>query len=150
MALITDELRGWIGRTQPIGPIEITRNDIVKYSLATQQRSATYLRGDEAPPLFLFGALRPLVSIDELGPDGLAGDPLVPKLPLERVMAGGSKIRFHRAVKPGDILVGERELHEIYEKHGASGPLLFIVYKITLTIDGGELVLEETQTRIAR
>ena len=148
--LITDELRAWIGRSLPIDPIEITRNDIVKYSLATQQRSETYLRGDEAPPLFLFGALRPLVAIDELGPDGLAGDPLVPKLPLERVMAGGSKIRFHRVVKPGDVLVGKRELAEIYEKNGASGPLLFIVYKITLTTDGGELVLEETQTRIAR
>ena len=148
--MITDEIRAWIGRSQPIDRIEITRNDIVKYSLATQQRSDTYRRGDEAPPLFLFGALRPLVPLDELGPDGLAGDPLLPKLPLERVMAGGSKIRFHRAVKPGDVLVGKRVLAEIHEKRGASGPLLFIVYKITLKTEGGELVLEETQTRIAR
>ena len=80
----------------------------------------------------------------------LVSDPLLPKLPLERVMAGGSKIRFHRAIRPGDVLVGKRELEDLYQKQGASGPLLFIIYKMTVTTESGELVMEETQTRIAR
>jgi 3-methylfumaryl-CoA hydratase len=148
--LIDDDLRSWIGRSESLGPVEITRGEIVKYALATEQRSETFQRGDEAPLLFLFGALRRPVPLDGLGPDGLAPDPLLPRLPLERVMAGGSKITRHRSVRPGDVLVGTRTLTDLYEKRGASGPLIFVVYQLEVTTDSGEPVMSETQTRIAR
>jgi hypothetical protein len=60
--------------------------------------------GDEAPPMFLFGADRPLTPLAELGPDGLRADTLMPELPLKRVMAGGIRQRYHRPVRPGDRL----------------------------------------------
>ena len=69
--LLTDEHRAWIGREEPPISVEVSRRDIVKYSIATEQLQQKYLIGDEAPPMFifnLFGA-RPLV---ELRSDGLA------------------------------------------------------------------------------
>ena len=148
--LIRADLRAWIGRSEPPVRFEITRRDIIKYALATAQRLAKYRNGDEAPPMFLFGAERPLVALDELGQDGLRRDPLMPPLPLTRVMAGGVKQRYFRPLKPGDVVFITRTLRDIYQKQGASGPLIFVDYDIEITGAGGELLQSETQTRINR
>ena len=149
-SLITAEVRNWIGRRAPPVRVEISRRDIIKYAIATEQRLEKYRRGDEAPPMFLFGAYLPPVSLDELKADGLRIDPLVPELPLKRVMAGGVRQEFHRPIKPGDVLLIDRVIADIFEKSGASGPLLFVVYALTITTASGELVMRETQTRIQR
>ena len=148
--LISDEAKSWIGRSAEPLQVEINRRDIVKYSIATEQQQEKYLKGDEAPPMFMFGALRPLVPMDELGPDGIPPDSFLPELPLKRVMAGGTEMRFHRPVKPGDKLIATRSLHDLYEKQGKSGPLIFAVYNLSVENEDGELVMEEKQTRILR
>ena len=65
--LVTDEVRQWIGRASEPVRFEVSRRDIIKYSIATEQRNPKYLRGDEAPPMFLFGADRPLTVINSDG-----------------------------------------------------------------------------------
>ncbi len=150
MALISDAARKMIGASDPPIRVEITRRDIMKYSVATEQRQEKFLKGDEAPPMFLFGALRAIVPIDALGPDGIPGSSLTPDLPLKRFMAGGTKTRYFRPVRPGDVLVANRSLIDLYEKRGSQGDLIFLVYKLTVTTESGEQVAEETQTRIAR
>lgn len=149
-ALLTPEIRAWIGRSEPIGPLEVTRREIVKYALATEQRNPKFLRGDEAPPMFLYGLMFPLVPIERLGADGLARRTLLPELPLKRVMAGGTRTRYHRPVRPGDILQGTLTLADIYAKDGSTGPLLFVVYDLHVETLQGEQVVDETQTRITR
>lgn len=150
MTLISDEARQMIGRSDPPIRVDVSRRDIIKYSIATEQVLEKYLNGDEAPPMFLFGALRDITPIDQLGPDGIASASLVPDLPLKRVMAGGTKTRYFCAVKPGDVLIAERSLADMYEKSGSQGPLIFLVYKLIVTTESGEPVVEETQTRIVR
>lgn len=150
MGLVSEEARKMIGASGPPAHVKISRRDIIKYSVSTEQILDKYLKGDEAPPMFLFGALRPVVPIDQLGPDGVASTSLMPELPLKRVMAGGTKIRYFRPVKPGDKLVATRTLADMYEKSGSQGPLIFLVYKLDIKTEAGELVAEETQTRIVR
>lgn len=148
--LITPEIRQWIGRSDASQRLEVARRDIVKYAIATEQRLEKYRRGDEAPPMFLFNAHQPLVQIEALRPDGLTKDPLLPDLPLKRVMAGGVRNRYHRAVRAGDVLVLTRTLTDIYEKQGSTGPLIFVLYAVRVETEDGELVMEETRTRIFR
>jgi len=148
--LITPEIRQWVGRSDAPQRLEVTRRDIVKYAIATQQRLDKYRRGDEAPPMFLFNAHQPLVAVETLRPDGLTVDPLLPALPLTRVMAGGVTNTYHRRVRPGDVLLLTRTLTNIYEKQGASGPLIFVTYAVRVETEAGELVLEETRRRIFR
>ena len=148
--LLTPEIRQWIGRSAQPQRLEVTRRDIVKYAIATQQRLKKYQDGDEAPPMFLFNAHQPLVQIQALRTDGLTVDPLLPDLPLKRVMAGGIKNTYHRPIRPGDILVFTRTLTDIYEKEGSTGPLIFVVYTMRVETDNGELVMEETRRRIFR
>ncbi|MBK8960601.1 MAG: MaoC family dehydratase N-terminal domain-containing protein [Proteobacteria bacterium] len=148
--LLTDDIRAWIGRSDAPQTIEVTRRDIIKYALASEQSLPRYLNGDEAPPMFLFGADRPLTALAELGPDGLRQDNLLPPLPLKRVMAGGVKQRYQRAIVPGDVLHITRTVSDIFEKQGGSGPLIFVVYDIEVRDAAGALVMQETQTRIIR
>ncbi len=148
--LITPEIKAWIGKSEPPQRAEVTRREIVKYALATEQRLPKYQAGDEAPPMFLFGLFRPLVEIDALGPDGLAKETMMPELPLKRIMAGGSEIRWHRAIRPGDVLVATRTLTDVYGKQGSSGPLIFVVHELEVRTEAGEPVMNERQTRIVR
>jgi len=150
MSLLTPEITSWIGRSEEPVTVEVSRRDIVKYAIATEQTRKPYLDGDEAPPMFVSSLFRPLVPMDALGPDGLPPSTAAPDLPLKRRMAGGFKMTLHRKVGPGEVLTGVRVLADIFEKQGRQGPLIFMVNELTVTDASGAPVLSEIQTRIAR
>ena len=149
-SMVSDEARSWIGRSQPPIHMEVTRRDIQKYAVATEQRQQKFLDGDEAPPMFLFGLLRPIVPLDGLGTDGIARDGFLPDFPLKRIMAGGTEMTYHRPLRPGDKLIATKTLADIQEKQGGSGPLIFVSYDLTVETEDGEVVVEERSTRIIR
>lgn len=149
-ALLTPELLANIGKSAPPKKELVTRRDIRKYSIATEQRLNKYIEGSEAPPLFHIALFWDVVDQDQLTPDGLSKDSLLPEFPLKRAMAGGWKIKYHRPIFAEDQLVAKRTLTDIYEKQGSKGPLIF--YEITTEIEtgSGEPVLTEKITRILR
>lgn len=148
--LLTSDLLANIGRSAPPREELVTRRDIRKYSVATDQRLEKFLAGDEAPPMFHVALFWDVVELNELTPDGVSVDSLLPKFPLERAMAGGLRIDYHKAIYPGDVLVSTRVLTDIYEKQGSQGPLIF--YEVTMEVENpsGEPVLTEKTTRILR
>lgn len=151
MSLLTAEHKAWIGQAEDPVTVEISRRDIQKYAAATEQLQEKYQTGDEAPPMFIFNLFSDIPRMDQLRHDGLArGGASGPKLPLKRIMAGGTEIRQHRAIKPGDVLTGTRRLVDMYEKEGSSGPLIFMVRELSIINSNGEAVMEEIQTSIAR
>lgn len=149
-SLLTPELLAHIGRKAPPKKELVTRRDIRKYSVATGQRLEKYLAGDEAPPMFHLALFWEVEEMDQLTPDGVFTDRLVPKLPLERAMAGGLKIDYHKSIRPGDVLIAERTLTDIYEKQGSQGPLIFYEIDREVKTESGEKVLTEKTTRIMR
>ena len=122
----------------------------MKYSLATQQRNEKYLRGDEAPPMFHVSLFWDVVELERLTPDGVSIDKLIPKFPLEKAMAGGLNIEYHKPIHPGDWLTSVRTLTNIYEKEGRSGTLIFYEVVMEIVNDVGDLVIREKTTRILR
>ncbi|PHS71256.1 FAS1-like dehydratase domain-containing protein [Alloalcanivorax xenomutans] len=151
MTVITEELKNHVGAELPPFEFEISRGDLKKYAVATGQRLERYLNGDEAPLLYLFAAMMPVVPLDRLLPDGRQPDSgLMPPLPLNRVMAGGSEYQVHRKVYAGDVLVCRQKFVEVFEKTGAEGPLLFLVFENRFETRDGEPVVTERLTRIAR
>jgi 3-methylfumaryl-CoA hydratase len=150
MSLLTDKHRALIGQSDPPITVEVSRREISKYAIATEQRNPRFIAGDEAPPMFFFGLMRPIVAIDKLRNDGLSPTTAMPDLPLNRTMAGGTKMQLHRPMRAGDELIVTRTLKDIYEKSGRQGPLIFILHELAVVTSGGEPVLEEIQTRIMR
>ena len=101
--------------------------------------------------MFIFNLFSEIAPLAALRQDGLArGTTGGPKLPLKRVMAGGTEIRQHRPIRPGDVLVGVRRVVDMYEKEGRTGPLILTVRELVISGADGEPVMEEIQTSIAR
>ena len=148
--LLDDELLANIGRKSEPQRELVTRRDIRKYAVATGNRQRKYLDGDEAPPMFHLPLFWDVVELDQLTPDGVSIDPLLPKFPLEKAMAGGLHIDYHKPVHPGDWLTATRTLTDIYEKQGRSGALIFYEVVMEITNDDGEPVITEKTTRILR
>ena len=148
--LLTPELLLNIGKSAPLIKERVSRRDIRKYSVATEQRLEKYLSGDEAPPMFHIALFWGVVKQENLLGDGLSTDSLLPEFPLKRAMAGGWKIEYHRPIYPGDELVSSRTLTDIYEKLGSSGPLIFYEVIMEVVNEAGEPVLTEKTTRILR
>lgn len=148
--LLTDEHRASIGRRDAPRREIVNRRDIRKYAVATAQSERRFLDGDEAPPLFHMALFWDVVAQEQLAEDGVSVDPLVPALPLRRAMAGGLRVEYHRPIRPGDELVAQRTLTDLYEKPGASGALIFYEVVMEVTNAAGERVLTETATRILR
>ena len=139
-----------IGKQAPPRTEVVTRRDIRKYAVATRQRRRAYLDGDIAPPLYHVALFWDVVEQDELTPDGVSVDRLLPKFPLQRAMAGGLDIHYQRHIYPGDVLVATRTLTAIYDKVGRQGPLIFYEVVMDVATEGGEPVLTEKTTRILR
>ena len=150
MSVLTPEVTQAIGAQAESKVEVVTRRDIRKYSIATNQTKAKYLDGDVAPPLYHVALFWDVVPLSELSADGVSVDKLLPKFPLERAMAGGLEINYHRKIYPGDVLVGTRTLTDIYEKEGRSGPLIFYEVILEVTLESGEPVITEKTTRILR
>ena len=148
--LLTSDLLANIGRSAPPREELVTRRDIRKYSVATDQRLQKFLAGDEAPPMFHVALFWDVVELNELTPDGVSVDSLLPKFPLQRAMAGGLRIDYHKAIYPGDVLVSTRVLTDIYEKQGSQGPLIFYEVVMEVANKSGEPVLTQKTTQILR
>lgn len=148
--LLTPELLSNIGKTAPPRTEVVTRRDIRKYAIATNQTQRKYLDGDEAPPLYHIALFWDVVELNELTPDGVSIDALLPKFPLERAMAGGLNITYHDRIRANDVLVGTRTLTDIYEKAGRSGPLIFYEVVLEVAHESGGAVVTEKTTRILR
>jgi len=149
-SLLTADLLAHIGRSAPPATELVTRRDIRKYSIATGQRLQKFLAGDEAPPMFHIALFWDVVALDQLAPDGISIDSLLPKFPLERAMAGGLKIEYHKPILAGDVLIATRTLTNIFEKQGSQGPLIFYEVVMKVENESGSPVLTETATRILR
>jgi|TARA_B110000908_G_scaffold168774_2_gene224425 hydroxyacyl-ACP dehydratase HTD2-like protein with hotdog domain len=150
MSLLTPDLLANIGRQSEPQREIVTRRDIRKYAVATGSRQRKYLDGDQAPPMFHVPLFWDVVELDQLTPDGVSIDSLLPKFPLEKAMAGGLKIEYHKPVRPGDWLTSTRTLTDIYEKQGRSGALIFYEAVMDIVNDDQELVIREKTTRILR
>ncbi|HKJ00029.1 MAG TPA: MaoC family dehydratase N-terminal domain-containing protein [bacterium] len=149
-ALLTEEHRARVGTaTSPVTET-VTRREIRRYAVATRQRATRYLAGDEAPPLFFQRFFEDIPSLDELQPNGQPSDPLTHGLPLRRQMAGGSRITFHRPIRPGDTLTATRTLTGLEEKHGRTGAAIFCTIEMRVTDADARPVVTEQHTRILR
>jgi hydroxyacyl-ACP dehydratase HTD2-like protein with hotdog domain len=148
--LLSPELLANIGRSSQPRQELVARREIRKYAIATSQRQRKFLDGDEAPPMFHIALFWDVVELDQLTPDGVSIDSLLPRFPLERAMAGGLKIDYHRPIMAGDLLTATRTLTDIYEKQGSQGPLIFYEVVMEVVNESGEPVLTEKTTRILR
>ena len=62
----------------------------------------------------------------------------------------GKDIELGVPIRPGDVLTGSSTVHDVYEKTGRSGTMVFIVFRTTLTNQRGEMVAVVDQKMMSR
>jgi 3-methylfumaryl-CoA hydratase len=157
--LITEEARAMIGKEWDPITKEVYEKEIRRFCYAVGDLNPIYLDEEEAkksnygdivaPPMFY-----DIPTVQEFPLDGLKEDGM-PKtlfnLPLKatRNMAGGKEVEFFKPMRPGDKITQVGKIVDMYEKRGASGPLVFTIYEFRYTNQDGELVAIERLTGIS-
>ncbi len=62
---------------------------------------------------------------------------------------GGDRFEHYAPIRAGDVLRSQSELVHVFEKQGASGRLLFLVFETTFD-RGGTIVVKHIGTRVRR
>jgi hypothetical protein len=63
-----------------------------------------------------------------------------PEFDITTMIDAGKAVTRHAAVRPGDVLTANSFLHDIYEKTGRSGVMLFLVHRMEFRNQQKELV----------
>jgi 3-methylfumaryl-CoA hydratase len=101
--------------------------------------------GTLLPALWHWLYFLPLHRQSEIGPDGHAKrGGFLPAVPLPRRMWAGSQFEFHRPLRVGDALTRVSTIHDVTEKSGRTGPLVFVKVRHEISRAGeAEVALTE-------
>ncbi|QWF20847.1 MaoC family dehydratase N-terminal domain-containing protein [Nocardioides sp. LMS-CY] len=148
MTLLTDEVRALVGRTATYtAPEPLGRAAIRYFALATGDDNPAHLAGDVAPPT-LVCETNQFVNLprDE---NGFAGHGWDFHLPGTREVRGGNSYRFHRPVRPDDVVTATWTVTDVAERTTGSGDGMVVVTSLaTYTDQAGELLVENEETLI--
>ena len=136
----------------PIVEYEVSREKIGEYVAAIGDRNPVHsdvaaaqrlgYRDLVAPPTFAaVFATRPF-RVALADPDWVSRATFDPK----RILHGGQSYSFHRPVFPGDRLIVQSIVEDVYTKKN----LVFLVVATRVDADGAERVLDATTTLIIR
>ena len=137
-------LKDWIGRSEEVADIA-TATLYAALSATLDRPAARPATGDVLPPLWHWLYFLPLHRQSELGPDGHAKrGGFLPPVPLPRRMWAGSQFEFHQPLHIGDALTRTSTIHDVTEKSGRTGPLVFVKVRHEVRRAGeSELALTE-------
>jgi len=119
-------LADWIGRSERVVDT-ITPTPFAALSATLDREATRPADGAPLPPLWHWLYFLPLHRQSELGADGHARrGGFLPPVPLPRRMWAGSQFTFHHPLRVGDVLERTSTIHDVTEKTGRTGKLVFV------------------------
>ncbi|OYD84105.1 FAS1-like dehydratase domain-containing protein [Azospirillum brasilense] len=136
MTASTTNAKDWIGRTESVSDT-ITPTPYAALSATLDRPAERPAAGTPLPPLWHWLYFLPLHRQSEIGPDGHARrGGFLPPVPLPRRMWAGSRFEFHSPLRVGDALTRTSTIHDVTEKSGRTGPLVFVKVRHEIRRDG--------------
>lgn len=159
-SLLTDELRGWVGREASYeAPEELGRAAIRYYALALSDDNPLYRDESHARGTRFAGVIAPPTLVVET--NQYADLPLRPEdgynghvwegLPLPvpcTLVRGGNEYELVRPVRPDDRLHVRWRIEEITERRGRAGPMLVLTALAEYRNQRGDLLATNRDTTI--
>ena len=119
-------LKEWIGKSETVGDVA-TACPYAALSATLDRSTERPPTGTVLPALWHWLYFLPLYRQSEVGPDGHAKrGAFLPPVPLPRRMWAGSQFEFHSPLRIGDALERVSTIHDVTEKSGRTGPLVFV------------------------
>jgi 3-methylfumaryl-CoA hydratase len=130
------DLKNWIGRTETVSDI-VTATPCAALSATLDRPAERPPTGTPLPALWHWLYFLPLHRQSEIGPDGHAKrGGFLPPVPLPRRMWAGSQFQFREPLRVGDAITRVSTIHEVTEKSGRTGPLVFVKVRHEISRDG--------------
>jgi hypothetical protein len=108
----------------------VTAEEIREYAASLGETHASYFGPDPvAPPTFCVRFRGNRFS-----------HPGIPRQAFRRGFDAGKDIQFGAPIRAGDVIHTSNVLHDVYEKTGRTGSMVFIVSRQTMTNQRGEMV----------
>lgn len=108
----------------------VTAEEIYEYAAALAESHPFYFAPEPiAPPTFCMKFRGNRFS-----------PPALPRQALVRAFDAGKDIHFGAPIRVGDVIHTSAVLHEVYEKTGRSGSMVFLVSRLTMKNQRGEMV----------
>jgi acyl dehydratase len=158
MALLTDEVRGMVGREVVYtAPEELGRAAIRYFALAVGDHNPRYTDDDAARAAGYDGVVAPPTLVCETNQyagrprntDGYAGHEWGIEIPGTRLVRGGNSYVFHRPVRPADVLRVTWRIDDITEKENRQGQAMVIVTSTARYVNQhGDLLTENEETLV--
>jgi hypothetical protein len=146
-SLLTAEVESWIGRTHDFGPEIVTVRDVLRYLVATESPLPPPGETVRVPPLFYRTLGRPLISLDEVGDDGLWLG-LRPQVGEGQTMGGGISVQFERELVVGDVVTGRRALVDLVEKVGRRRRFVVATWTTVIWDESGTEMISERVSEV--
>lgn len=119
-------LKDWIGRSEEVSDVA-TATPYAALSATFDRPAERPAVGTPLPALWHWLYFLPLHRQSEIGPDGHAKrGGFLPPVPLPRRMWAGSQFEFHQPLAIGDAMTRTSTIHDVSEKSGRTGPLVFV------------------------
>ena len=119
-------LKDWIGRSEEVSDIA-TATPYAALSATFDRPAERPAVGTPLPALWHWLYFLPLHRQSEIGADGHAKrGGFLPPVPLPRRMWAGSQFEFHKPLAIGDAMTRTSTIHDVTEKTGRTGPLVFV------------------------
>jgi 3-methylfumaryl-CoA hydratase len=120
------KLTEWIGKTESVSDL-VTPTPYAALAATFDRPAERPASGTPLPALWHWLYFLPLHRQSEIGPDGHAKrGGFLPPVPLPRRMWAGSQFEFHQPLRIGDALTRTSTIHDVTEKSGRTGPLVFV------------------------
>ena len=119
-------LQEWIGKSETVSDIA-TATPFAALAATLDRAPERPPFGTPLPALWHWLYFLPLHRQSEIGPDGHAKrGGFLPPVPLPRRMWAGSQFEFHKPLRVGDNLTRVSTIHDVTEKSGRTGTLVFV------------------------
>ena len=131
-----DDLKAWIGRSETVRD-QIGATPVNALNATLDHPAMPVEAGEPLPPLWHWLSFLPLHRQSEIGPDGHAKrGGFLPPVPLPRRMWAGSQFEFHEPLRVGGAITRVSTIHDVTEKSGRTGPLVFVKVRHEIRRDG--------------
>ena len=119
-------LKEWVGRSESVSDIA-TATPYAALAAILDRPAERPPDGTPLPALWHWLYFLPLCRQSGIGPDGHAHrGGFLPPVPLPRRMWAGSQFEFHKPLRVGDAITRVSTIHDVTEKSGRTGRLIFV------------------------
>ena len=143
MAESLESFKSYIGKSETANDV-VTASMLVKFAATLGLENPPLNKGAPIPPGWYGGLFPASHRPDKMRTDGQAsGGGIAPPIPLPRRRIGGTRVSFQEPLRIGDDVTRKTEIADIQIDDGASGAMVTVIERNSLSSKSGLCVVEE-------